>query len=60
MNDYEEQRNLLIPEAEKYANKEAGRRPGGVQPELKEAWNSKWNRAFLGKMDELARREGVC
>jgi len=60
MTDYEEQRDLLIPEAEKHANKEAGRRPGGVQPELKEAWNHKWNRAFLTKMDELARKAGLC
>jgi hypothetical protein len=60
MTDYEEQRDLLIPEAEKFANKEAGRRPGGVQPELKEAWNHRWNRAFLTKMDELARKAGLC
>lgn len=59
MNDYEEQRNLLIPEAETFANKEAGRRPGGVQPELKEAWNNRWNKLFHGKMDELARRGGL-
>jgi hypothetical protein len=60
MTDYEEQRNLLIPTAENYANKEAGERPGKFQSELKEEWGNRWNRLFHSKMDELAREAGLC
>ncbi len=51
---YEMQRNLLIPMAEKYANEVANFKPPDDKKE-RAAWSIAWNRAFLGKMDELAR-----
>lgn len=48
--DYEIERNLLIPEALNFVNKQAGKIPDGDR----EKWNMKWNNAFHTKMNELA------
>ena len=52
---YVEARNKLIPFAEKYANKVAGKTPsGGVK---KEEWAFLWNSTFLKEMDRLAKEK---
>jgi len=54
-NKYEEERNLLIPFAEKYANEKEGKFPKSGQS--KEAWSIVWNLAFLGEMNKLAKKQ---
>jgi len=56
-NKYEEARNKLIPFAEKYANKKEGEVPQGG--ESREDWVIAWNLAFLGRMDHLAKEQGL-
>ncbi len=53
--EYEKERNKLIPQAEKYADEVAGKRPKPkkLNDPLTIAWNNTWNRAYHGKMDEL-------
>lgn len=52
--DYARERNKLIPEAEKFANKSSGAKPYNNK-EL-EKWNAKWSLAFHTKMNELWER----
>ena len=65
--NYESQRNKLIPAAEKFADKNAGRMPKSTtlrkemtlrqkkkMDKLKSAWDIRWNLAFHSKMNELA------
>ena len=56
----------LIKDAEKFANKEAGAQPKKAadvrtakEEEAHAAWCNKWNQAFHGEMDRLARRAGL-
>ncbi len=52
--EYVKQRNALIPSAVAFANQKAGANP------LTNDDRDAWNRAFHGKMNELARTTGVC
>ena len=55
---YEEERNKLIPVAEKYADKvcrvQFGVVPTGSNKTVDD-YNAKWSRAFHSKMNELAK-----
>ena len=53
--EYREQRNKLIPGAEKYANEKHGKKATGDR----DAWVKEWNCTFLDKMDEFAREIGL-
>ncbi len=57
--EYINARDKLIPVAEKYADKKIGKPPpkigAGKHNKAYEIWASKWNKCFLGKMNELAR-----
>ncbi len=55
--DYIEARNMLIPLAEAFANKKHGTSPS--LGEIREDWVRNWNKAFLGRMDSLAKEQGV-
>lgn len=53
--EYEEKRNALIPEAERYANEKHGKfYSGNIN-----TWRRDWTITFFNKMDELAYREGI-
>ena len=52
---YVEARNLLIPHAERYANKKIGKKPWTDR----DTWIIAWNRTFLGEMDRLAKEGGI-
>lgn len=54
---YEAARNKLIPFAEKYANEMEGKNPRPGQS--REEWVKAWNLSFLGKMDSLAKEQGL-
>jgi lysophospholipase L1-like esterase len=56
---YEAQRNSLIPEAEQYANEQAGPRPPVGDEIAKQKWDAKWNQAFHKKMPQLAKAAGL-
>ena len=56
--EYEIARNKLIPTAETYADKVAGPKPKGSD-EDNYKWSGIWNRAFYGKMNEMARSVGL-
>jgi len=57
--EYEKERDKLIPEASRYANKKAGySRINKNEHETKE-WGFVWNRAFHNKMNELAKEKGL-
>jgi hypothetical protein len=50
---YEAERNKLIPEAERFANKQFGVRfKGGSEPE-REEWTRNWNMTFHRKVERL-------
>ena len=51
MSQYEEQRNRLIPHAERYANQKVGKKPWTDR----EKWTIAWNLAFHSEMDRLAK-----
>lgn len=53
--DYERRRDELIPTAEAFADRTVGVRPD----DNFEGWAGRWNKAFLGEMDRLARRAGL-
>ncbi len=53
---YATQRDRLIPAAEAYAELVAGPRHEAVDHSV---WAEQWNKAFLTKMDELAREKGL-
>ncbi len=53
---YVVQRDRLIPVAERHADRVAGPRDEATD---REEWATCWNRAFLRKMDELARKGGL-
>jgi hypothetical protein len=57
--DYAHARNKLIPLAEKYANKKERIRFSGGNEAARAAWFARWNRAYIGKMNELAREKGL-
>ena len=50
-------RNKLIHFAERYANDQEGKIPQPMQS--REAWSASWNQIFLGKMDQMAREQGL-
>jgi hypothetical protein len=52
---YVQWRNSFIPQAEKYANMIAGKRPHKKKASDTAVgeWGDKWNRLFHGKMKEL-------
>jgi hypothetical protein len=56
---YEAARDRLIPTAEEYANKLVGPRPADNSESTGATWFWKWNRAFHGRMNELARGAGL-
>lgn len=51
---YEAARNLLIPEAEKIADKECGKSGKG------ETWKARWSPCFSKAMDRLCEKAGLC
>ena len=54
--NYERECNALIPEAEKFANKQFGARgPGGSNNTAQMEWIAKWNKCFHAKRDRLYR-----
>ena len=55
--DYRQARDRLIPLAESYANEKVGfsQNPGVSRSD----WVKKWGRTFLGRMDELAKKQGL-
>lgn len=55
--DYVKRRESLIPEAERYANLNAGPRPpyGKDHKEDLDTWRDVWNRLFHTRMDHLAK-----
>ena len=57
MKTYEQERNALIPAAEKYADNLAGEKPRAAKADdpVLNAWTDKWNKAFHGKMNRLWR-----
>jgi hypothetical protein len=55
---YVSERNKLIPIAEKYADKVAGKKPRSNGDTL-ETWNNKWNLAFHTQMNILAKNAGL-
>lgn len=58
--EYEKQRDALIPKAVKHANAVCGIVPGkGRTGNQTFDISTKWNRAYFGKMDELARAKGL-
>lgn len=50
---YEEQRNALIPEAEKFADNKFGKSYKGTSDEERNLWRANWNLAFFSQMDKL-------
>ena len=52
--NYTEERDKLIPIAEKYADERNGISGRGKSHEEKEKWTAAWNMDFHGKMNELA------
>ncbi len=52
--EYVAQRNALIPAAVAFANKKAGKYPQSNDE------RDAWNRAYHGKMNDLARATGIC
>jgi hypothetical protein len=63
---YEAARNRLIPFAEKYADANAGPKPGkkGAKRDSTEQaklvdWGTKWNLLFHGEMDRLVTEHGI-
>ena len=50
-------RDKLIRFAEKYANDQEGKIPRPMQS--REAWSALWTQTFLGKMDQMAREQGL-
>lgn len=55
---YTIERDKLIPLAEEYANEQAGP-PVQKRSKEREDWKLAWNKAFLSKMDSLAREKGL-
>ena len=55
--DYQDARDTLIPIAESYANDKIGtsQAPGEIHAD----WAARWSKTFLGKMDELAKKQGL-
>lgn len=52
------ERNLLLPEAKKWADEVTGPEPD--KPGMaRNKWYRKWNMAFLDKVDQLAREAGI-
>jgi hypothetical protein len=51
---YIDWRNSLIPEAVLYADKTCGWKCEGTTDESRAIWVANWNKAFHGKMNELA------
>ncbi len=54
---YEQQRNALIPEAEKVASRLAGPAPAFSNATYKD-WTWRWDREFLAAMDRLWAQRG--
>ena len=54
LTNYEAERNLLIPKAERYADAVAGKEPAKTSKHYRE-WADSWNMAYHEKMSELAR-----
>lgn len=54
---YQESRNMLIPLAESFANDKCGTSQG--PGEDRADWAARWSTAFLDRMDELAREQGI-
>lgn len=56
--EYEASRNKLIPVAEQYANETEGI-THHEKDVTRAEWAKNWNLAFLRKMDELAKEQGL-
>jgi len=55
--DYKDARNMLIPVAETFTNDTIGT---SQSPTVSRSeWAANWSRAFLTKMDELAKEQGL-
>jgi len=53
-------RNHLIPLAEEFANKKAGRyAPKAKDREKRDTWNDKWSFHFHQEMNRLAKEKGI-
>ena len=57
--EYEEARNALIPEAERYANEIHGVVCKDGRDWEVTAWNIAWTKTFIKRMDELVAERGV-
>lgn len=53
--EYIRERNSLIPEAEKFADRVV---PWTAADSMDD-WSARWNKAFHGRMNELARQRGL-
>lgn len=54
LSNYEAQRNLLIPIAERFADAVCGKEPEKTDKSYR-LWVDLWNREYHGKMNELAK-----
>ena len=58
--DYAAERNKLIPEAERYANKKHRVKFPGGNEAAREAWAAGWNFSFHNRMNELCGAVKLC
>ncbi len=56
---YESLRNLLIPEAIRYANSVVPQPKIGSSEVVRDTWAEAWNLEFHTKMNELAKKRGL-
>jgi hypothetical protein len=56
---YVQERNALIPTAERHADKLCGSTGQGMSDFEREQWVAKWNRIFHGTMDNLWKKENL-
>ena len=52
---YEQQRNRLIPVAEKIANKAYGKKPKGCEEATLHEWAEKWDSCFHRALSNMAK-----
>ena len=57
---YAAERNKLIPEAERYANKRCGKNPPKGTTAVRETWGTKWNKIFFKRMERLYDEKVPC
>ena len=55
--EYIDARDALIPLAERFANDRQGTSQAPGEPRMN--WAARWGRTFLGRMDELVKKQGL-